>query len=91
MLITKHTTEELKTSGIYKITIEKLNYVYIGSSNSFITRIKNHRTNLNRNKHHNRKLSEFFKLGYVLNFSIEEEVLDLNVLWERGLHYIYLK
>lgn len=90
MLITNHSTDELKTSGIYKITVEELGYVYIGSTNSFIRRVKNHRTMLNRNKHHNTKLTEYFNLGYTLNFSIEEEVLDLNSLWERELHYIYL-
>lgn len=90
MLITKHSVDELKTSGIYKITVEELGYVYIGSTSSFIRRVKNHRTNLNRNKHHNTKLLEYFNLGYTLNFSIEEEVLDLNLLWERELYYIYL-
>ena len=28
MLITKHSADELKTSGIYKITVEELGYVY---------------------------------------------------------------
>jgi hypothetical protein len=90
MLKTQHSTEELKTSGIYKITIEELGYVYIGSTNSFIQRIKKHRTDLNRGKHHNTKLSEYFNLGYALIFSIEEKVLDLDLLWERELHYIYV-
>ena len=90
MLITKHSVDELKTSGIYKITVEELGYVYIGSTNSFIKRVKNHRTMLNRNRHHNSKLTKYFNLGYTLNFSMEEEVLDLSLLWERELYYIYL-
>jgi hypothetical protein len=90
MLKTQHSLEELKTSGIYKIVVEELGSVYIGSTSSFIRRVKNHRTLLNRDKHHNKKLTEYFNLGYTLNFSIEEEVLDLNLLWEKELHYIYL-
>jgi group I intron endonuclease len=77
--------------GIYCIANTVDNRVYIGSTKSFKTRLKEHKKKLNQNLHENRHLQNFYnKYGKeTLSFYIVE-VCELSSLLEREQHYLDL-
>lgn len=77
-----------KTStGIYRIQIDK--YEYIGSSakNGFEWRWKKHLNELNKGKHHSYKMQKYFNECQIINFSIIE-LCEPEKCIEREQYYI---
>ena len=79
MLKTK--TPLISGGGIYKIYTLDPYRVYIGSTNSFTRRFKEHSAMLRKLKHHNNNLQYFYNNNIELHFEIIREVKDLNSLW----------
>jgi len=78
-------------SGIYKITNTKTNKVYIGSAVNIITRWYQHKTALNKNRHHSIKLQRSYNKHGKNNFIFEViEKTDIDELILKEQHYIDL-
>lgn len=67
--------------GIYKIVIND-RYYYIGSCVDFEKRKKLHFRQLERGRHHNRRMQSLFNKGYEFNMQFVEAV-DRSVLYDR--------
>ena len=70
----------MKQVGIYKLSLEGLPFVYIGSSIDIATRCKEHKRHLRLGTHHNYKLQNDFNMWCVYNGrqpEVEHEVLML--------------
>lgn len=67
--------------GIYKIVINS-SYYYIGSCVDFEKRKKLHFRQLERGKHHNKRMQNLFNKGYEFNMKFVEAV-DRSVLYDR--------
>lgn len=80
---------DIKKQGVYKISVTDSPFVYIGSSTGIYGRFKEHKSNLEKNKHVNRNLQEYFNKNHILEIEVIEEVEDRNTLWERELFHMY--
>lgn len=87
MFIISTHLDTLKTSGIYKISVQDSELFYIGSSNSLIRRAKEHGRLLKKGKHFNKNLQHFYDEGSTLNFEMIKEV-EQKYLWESELKEI---
>lgn len=76
--------------GIYQIKNIQNNKLYIGQSIDIIKRFQHHKSDLNTNKHYNKHLqAAWIKYGeQSFEFSILEEVEDINVLNDLEIYYI---
>lgn len=72
-----------KTSGIYAITNQKNNRVYVGNSKDIFSRWSVHKSNLKHNKHNNTQLQDDYNNQTVDDFtySILEECLQRDLLF----------
>lgn len=77
-------------SGIYKIYTLNPYRVYIGSTNSFTRRFKEHSSMLRKLKHHNINLQYFYNNNIDLYFEIVKEVKDLDLLWREEYKEMFL-
>ena len=77
--------------GIYKISNNIDDRVYVGQSTNIHSRFKQHKTNLEKGKHDSLKLQNFYnsnKDSIVLEFEILEEVLDKDDLTRKEEKWI---
>jgi group I intron endonuclease len=77
-------------SGIYQITIK--GKIYIGSATSLYNRMHRHLHDLNKKKHCNRKLQNYFNKYGLNNFLFEViEYCDVEVLIQREQYFLDTK
>lgn len=81
--------DDLRQSGIYKITIKDSGRVYVGSSNNIYNRWKSHRSCLKMNKHHSTLLQRSYN-KYGLDCCVFEviEFCEQSLLVERETFWI---
>jgi hypothetical protein len=77
-------------SGIYKILHKDSGNFYIGSSSNINHRFSQHRSDLNKNRHHSPRLQNTWnKYGKdFFEFSVVEYVENLNLLIEKEQEYL---
>lgn len=73
--------KEMFFSGIYKITVEKTNYIYIGSCKRFSKRFKEHFVNLQKNNHRNSKMQNIFNKYGIESFCIQ--IIELHYQYDK--------
>lgn len=78
-----------KLSGIYKITCLLNGVCYIGQSVDLTRRVRQHKTDLKNNRHHNKYLQNLFNKYKSDNFSFDViELCDISQLDERERYWI---
>jgi group I intron endonuclease len=85
-MILSPSNHNLKEPVIYKITYE--NTLYVGSSFKIESRVKSHTNDLNKNKHHNKRLQNIYnKYGDIFKIEILENCTKENIS-EKEQYYI---
>ena len=75
-------------SVIYRIDINGGEYYYIGSTNEFKRRKKEHLRELEQGTHHNKRMQQLYNSGSKFKFSVIEEVWDTKQLLVREQVYL---
>ena len=83
----------VNTLGVYSITNNINNKVYIGESNNIERRWQEHKDELNTNSHHNYKLQNDWNIYGEQNFIFEilEEMQKLDKSYKTNMQLIYLE